>query len=96
MCVFYHQFHTILQMLLFRLGRDAVLCFLDKIQAAETAQRTAHIAHCSIGVALGSSAHKFIFDFRNFVLPLPFLSRLRAFSIPKWSRRVSPFAVIMQ
>lgn len=72
---------------------------LDKIQTeTDTVPTNAYIASpSSIDVSFLARAHtQFIFDFRNFVLLFRFLSRLRTFSIPKCSRRVCPFAVIMQ
>lgn len=95
MCIFYHQFHTHSKWLFSVWVALAMQCyaFWTKIRAERTRSS-------SIDVILGSSAHKFIFDFRNFVVPFFvffFLSsRLRAFSIPKCVRRVCPFAVIMQ
>lgn len=56
-------------------SRCYAICILDKIQTER-----AHAKHgiASIDVILGSSTHKFIFDFRNFVLLFRFLSHVYA------------------
>lgn len=90
MCIFNHRFHATTN----GSFSSGARCFWIKF-GTETA-----CWHCSNAASmplLARARAQIYFWFSEFWVALfIFLLRLRAFSIPKWSRRVCPFAVIMQ